>query len=239
MAKYLGTCSIDDLRDGCLTFAREAKYLEPLKVTDKEVTVIIPENMDIPGVVPSNVSFLRSSYVDYDFAVWHNAIYAGVEPDANIYYQGARIDPSIQVKEGIHVSIGPGGRRVQMKHMGNFVVGKNSIVGPLVFVERACMQGQSTVIEDNAYLDGFCMIAHQARIKENTMVATGSMICASSVIGRNCWIGIHVVVRPHVHICDNVILGIGSLVVKDITEPGIYFGAPAVKKGEYDPNWRW
>jgi acetyltransferase-like isoleucine patch superfamily enzyme len=32
-----------------------------------------------------------------------------------------------------------------------------------------------------------------------------------------------------VTICDDVIIGAGSVVVKDITEPGIYIGNPVVR----------
>jgi len=32
-----------------------------------------------------------------------------------------------------------------------------------------------------------------------------------------------------IEICDNVVIGAGSVVTKNITEPGVYYGNPARK----------
>ena len=45
-------------------------------------------------------------------------------------------------------------------------------------------------------------------------------------IGNNVSIGTNATVLP-VRICDDVVIGAGSVVTKDITEPGIYCGNPA------------
>ena len=48
-------------------------------------------------------------------------------------------------------------------------------------------------------------------------------------IGDNVKIGSNTTILP-VNICSNVIIGAGSLVTKDITKPGIYYGSPATFK---------
>jgi acetyltransferase-like isoleucine patch superfamily enzyme len=48
----------------------------------------------------------------------------------------------------------------------------------------------------------------------------------STRIGNNVSIGTNVTVLP-VNICDHVVVGAGSVVTKDIKEPGIYAGNPA------------
>ena len=45
-------------------------------------------------------------------------------------------------------------------------------------------------------------------------------------IGDNVLIGSIVTLLP-VRICDNVVIGAGSVVTKDINKPGIYVGNPA------------
>ena len=45
-------------------------------------------------------------------------------------------------------------------------------------------------------------------------------------LGNHVSIGTNVTVLP-VTICDQVVVGAGSVVTKDITEPGIYVGNPA------------
>jgi acetyltransferase-like isoleucine patch superfamily enzyme len=48
----------------------------------------------------------------------------------------------------------------------------------------------------------------------------------STHIGNNVSIGTNSTILP-VNICDNVVIGAGSVITKDITVPGIYAGNPA------------
>ena len=50
----------------------------------------------------------------------------------------------------------------------------------------------------------------------------------STEIGNHVSVGTNATVLP-VNICDNVVIGAGSVVTKDINEPGIYAGNPAKK----------
>jgi acetyltransferase-like isoleucine patch superfamily enzyme len=45
-------------------------------------------------------------------------------------------------------------------------------------------------------------------------------------IGRKVYIGSNSTILP-VSICDDVVIGAGSVVTRDITEPGTYVGNPA------------
>ena len=45
-------------------------------------------------------------------------------------------------------------------------------------------------------------------------------------IGRNCWIGAGAVIMPGVTICDNTVIGAGSIVTKDIPAGVVAVGNP-------------
>jgi acetyltransferase-like isoleucine patch superfamily enzyme len=66
----------------------------------------------------------------------------------------------------------------------------------------------------------------------NDLFATGGpakgnkALWKSTRIGNNVSIGTNSTILP-VTICDYVVIGAGSVVAKDITEPGIYAGNPA------------
>ena len=49
-----------------------------------------------------------------------------------------------------------------------------------------------------------------------------------TTIGNRVSIGTNATIMP-VNICDDVVIGAGSVVTKDITEPGTYAGNPARK----------
>ena len=53
---------------------------------------------------------------------------------------------------------------------------------------------------------------------------------SSTFIGNRVSIGSNATILP-VTICDDVIIGAGSVVTKDITKPGVYSGNPARYRG--------
>ena len=59
-------------------------------------------------------------------------------------------------------------------------------------------------------------------------------------IGRNCWIGANVVILPGVTIGDNVVIGAGSVVTKDIPDNVVAVGNPCRilrEVGEHDRTY--
>ena len=50
----------------------------------------------------------------------------------------------------------------------------------------------------------------------------------STQIGNSVSIGSNATILP-ISICDKVVIGAGSVVTKNITEPGVYVGNPAKK----------
>ena len=47
------------------------------------------------------------------------------------------------------------------------------------------------------------------------------------MVGKGTWIGTGAIVSNNVNICGGCMIGAGAVVIKDITEPGIYVGVPA------------
>lgn len=45
-------------------------------------------------------------------------------------------------------------------------------------------------------------------------------------IGKNCWIGANAVILPGITICDNVVVGAGSVVTKDLPDNVVAVGNP-------------
>jgi UDP-3-O-[3-hydroxymyristoyl] glucosamine N-acyltransferase len=60
----------------------------------------------------------------------------------------------------------------------------------------------------------------------------------SARIGKRCFIGTNSTIVQKVSICDDVMVGAGSVVVDDIKEPGKYYGVPAGYQGKWDGEWK-
>ena len=61
-------------------------------------------------------------------------------------------------------------------------------------------------------------------------------------IGRNCWLGVGVIVMPGVTIGDNTVIGAGSIVTKDIPSGVVAVGNPCRvlrEVGQHDREYYW
>lgn len=92
----------------------------------------------------------------------------------------------------------------------------------------------------NSLIDS--LIPQFIEIGDNFISAPGSIILAhdsslmifaqkyrieKTVLGNNVFLGANAVILPGVKIVDNVIIGAGAVVTKDIAESGVYAGNPA------------
>lgn len=74
-----------------------------------------------------------------------------------------------------------------------------------------------------------CTIGHDCIIGDFVTMSPGVNVSGNVTIGNGCYIGTNAVIREKITICHNVVIGAGGVVVKDITEPGVYVGNPVKK----------
>ena len=107
---------------------------------------------------------------------------------------------------------------------------------------------RDVVLEDFVYIGPYCEIYPNVTIKKYTMLAnnvsimggdhrydiigapiafSGRDIILPTVIGSDCWIGAHSIIKSGVHIADGCVIAMGSVVTKDTQPYGIYAGVPA------------
>jgi UDP-3-O-[3-hydroxymyristoyl] glucosamine N-acyltransferase len=72
-------------------------------------------------------------------------------------------------------------------------------------------------------------VGHDTIIGDYFTSAPGVNISGNVNIGNRVYMGTNSSIRNRTYVCDDVIIGMGSCVIKDITEPGTYIGTPAVK----------
>ena len=118
-------------------------------------------------------------------------------------------------------------------------IGDNTFVGPFVEIQKDVKIGKNSKVQSHSF------ICELVTIGDNTVIAHGVMfindlfanggpangdknLWKSTTIGNNVSIGSNATILPVV-ICDNVVIGAGSVVTKNITEAGIYVGNPAKK----------
>ena len=84
-------------------------------------------------------------------------------------------------------------------------------------------------IGKHCHLNIHTVIGHDSIIGDFFTTAPGVKISGNSLIGNKVYFGTNSSVREKIKICDDVIIGLNSGVVKNIEEPGTYGGVPAKK----------
>jgi len=118
-------------------------------------------------------------------------------------------------------------------------LGDGVFVGPFVEIQNNVSIGARTRIQSHAFICELvsigedCFVSHGAMFINDPFKIGGpargdKTQWAPTTIGNRVSIGTNATVMP-VSICDDVVVGAGSVVTKDITEPGTYAGNPARK----------
>lgn len=116
-------------------------------------------------------------------------------------------------------------------------IGDDSFVGPFTEIQRNVTIGEKCKIQSHSFVCEFVTIGNQCFIGHGVMFVNDlfkdgkpaggdKSKWKSTRIGNNVSIGSNATILP-VEICDNVVIGAGSVVTKNISEPGIYAGNPA------------
>jgi len=103
----------------------------------------------------------------------------------------------------------------------------DTVVGAGTMIFHRAVINTGTFLGNHVIINTGAIIEHDVIIGENTFIGPGAIISGNVTIGRDTYIGAATAVRNGVTIGDGVTIGIGAVVVKDITEPGVYVGVPA------------
>lgn len=84
-------------------------------------------------------------------------------------------------------------------------------------------------IGKHAHLNLHTTIGHDCIIGDYFTTAPGVKISGSCHIDECVYFGTNSSIREKIKVCKNVTIGMGAVVIKDITEEGTYIGSPAKK----------
>ncbi|MBT0717260.1 UDP-3-O-(3-hydroxymyristoyl)glucosamine N-acyltransferase [Rosenbergiella epipactidis] len=112
------------------------------------------------------------------------------------------------------------GNWIKIPQLGTVVIGDRVEIGACTTIDRGALD--NTQIGNGVIIDNQCQIAHNVIIGDNTAVAGGVIMAGSLKIGRYCMIGGASVINGHMEICDKVTVTGMGMVMRPITEPGIY-----------------
>jgi acetyltransferase-like isoleucine patch superfamily enzyme len=143
---------------------------------------------------------------------------------------------SISIK---NVKFGTNVKVVEPVNIYECEIGDNCFIGPFVEVQKGVKIGNFTKVQSHAFICELVEIGEHCFISHGVMFINDKFssgkpaggdknLWKETKIGNNVSIGSNATILP-VKICDNVTIGAGAVVTKDIVETGIYIGNPARK----------
>ena len=140
----------------------------------------------------------------------------------------------VQVRD---VTCGAGVKIVEPCNLYDCELGDNVFVGPFTEIQKGVRIGARTKVQSHAFvcelveIGDDCFVGHGAMFTNDTFAIGGPArgkreLWKSTRVGHRVSIGSNATLLP-VSICDDVVIGAGAVVTKDITEPGVYAGNPA------------
>ncbi len=148
-------------------------------------------------------------------------------------------NPSLK-KIGINnVSFGKNVVVVEPANLYGCIIGDDCFIGPFVEIQKNVQIGNKCKIQSHSFICEWveigtdCFIGHGVMfindLFENDGPARGNkLFWKKTKIGNGVSIGSNATILA-VSVCDNVVIGAGAVVTKNIEDPGVYAGNPARK----------
>jgi acetyltransferase-like isoleucine patch superfamily enzyme len=136
----------------------------------------------------------------------------------------------VDVKLGENVTV------VEPVNLYGCTIGDDSFVGPFVEIQKGATIGKRCRIQSHSFICDLVTIGDDCFISHGVMFindlfgnggpAGKPELWRPTKLGDRVSVGTNATILP-VTICDNVVIGAGAVVTKDVTVPGIYAGNPA------------
>lgn len=101
-------------------------------------------------------------------------------------------------------------------------LGRDVKLGEGIYVGRNAIIDDETIIEDNVFIHRNNMVGHNSIVHKHSYLSGLDHMAGFCEIGSRSFIGLSVCVADHVKISDDVWVGIGCVVAKNLKKPGKY-----------------
>lgn len=119
------------------------------------------------------------------------------------------------------------GKLAKFPHLGGVKIGNDVEIGANCQIAKGAFS--DTIIENGCKLNGLCFIAHNNHLEENVWITGDTMLCGSVHVQKNATIFSNVIIREQRKIGEKAIIGMGSVVIKDVPSNETWVGSPARK----------
>ncbi|GHV39951.1 acetyltransferase [Clostridia bacterium] len=198
------------------------------------------------GRVVADIARLSSRYTQIVFA---DDIATGLFDGQEIVGTTAEVinDESVRNDSDVFIAVGNCSKRKKLTELfwrngfciatlihpksviaSNVVINEGTVVMANAVINSGSIIGRGVIVNTAATID------HDNEISDFVHISSGVHISGTVKIGSGTWVGVGTIVSNNQSICDDCIIGAGTVVVRDITEKGTYVGVPAKKIKDFE-----
>lgn len=179
-------------------------------------------------VISEGSVIMEGAYIGSEFVIGRNVyIGSGVKLLGKVIVGDNTVirENTVIGCEGLSYERGENGELLTIPQFGGVIIGDNVVIGALTVVAKGAID--DTIIESGVKIDNSCFISHNVKIGENSVVVGETLLMGSVEAGKGAYISGNVTVRDQLNIGEKSIVGMGSVVVKDVEDGKTVAGNPA------------
>ncbi|RLQ94803.1 acetyltransferase [Falsibacillus albus] len=134
-------------------------------------------------------------------------------------------------RENVQEKLETAGASIPILIHPSSVVGEQVEIGNGTAVMAGAVINCCTKIGNGCIVNTGSTIDHDNCIEDFVHISPGSHLAGTVKVGKGSWLGIGSIISNNLNITSDCQVGAGSVVIQDITETGVYVGAPVRKIG--------
>lgn len=231
---YAKVAQFFDNTPSCASDIAASAYIAPTATLGSNVAVGHNAVIEAGAVIGDNAQIGAGCFIGKDARIGNNTrLWANV----TVYHQVQIGDHCLFQAGSVIGADGFGyandrGSWEKIPQVGRVIIGNRVEVGALTTIDRGAID--DTIIGNGVIIDNQCQIGHNVQIGDHTAMAAATAIGGGTKIGRHCMIAGACAFNGHIEITDNVVITGMSMVMRPISEPGVYSSGVPLQ-----PNKEW
>jgi sugar O-acyltransferase (sialic acid O-acetyltransferase NeuD family) len=115
-------------------------------------------------------------------------------------------------------------------------VSKTSCIGVGCVVYPNCFIGLRAILGDRVFVLSGSIINHDCKLENKVVVCSGVSLAGFVTVEDDCYLGQACTIKQYLRIGNGSVIGMGSVVVKDVTSHSVMVGNPAHKLRDSKSN---
>lgn len=180
------------------------------------------------ATIGENVVIFPGAYIDKDVVVGDNCYIASGVKLLGETKLGCNVvirDNTVIGVDGLTTMRRPDGTAATIPQFGGVIIEDNVQIGANTVIARGAID--DTIIHRGSKIDNSCFISHNVNIGADTFIVGETIMFGSSSTGEQAFISGNSTVREGFHVGSKALVGMGSVVVKNVPDGAIVKGNPA------------